>query len=318
MKAETIKCLGGRFVVVPSITDFSIETIHCQTKLLGEYARIYGDFKMADGTHKITQYDMTFVFWIVIDCLLRSKFVGYTANFTKNSDVINAGGEIFFKEDISSTASAQVTQNKVLVGAIPGYFDPFVDDEVDLVAMDGEQALAPALTTSAEVHPNNPIGGFDPSADINVDLDAPSVHRKARTGFMTDEGSAFPLVAERFGWTHLLDCRHFATQILSAWHGLSDPKKFQSNVYETLDSPCVETINSLLKQALSKYCTNKAQAFLKKILDKQHQLCYSHTCRIFTAGHVSDQRMEQGMAAIKANGKLKSMHSKCNYGKAIS
>jgi hypothetical protein len=77
MKAETVKRLGGRFVVVPSISDFSIETIHCQTKLMGAYARIYGDFKMADGTHKITQYDMTFVFWMVIDCLLRSKFVGY-------------------------------------------------------------------------------------------------------------------------------------------------------------------------------------------------------------------------------------------------
>jgi hypothetical protein len=54
MKAETIKRLGGHFVVVPSNTDFSIETIHCQTKLMGEYARIYGDFKMANGTHKIT------------------------------------------------------------------------------------------------------------------------------------------------------------------------------------------------------------------------------------------------------------------------
>jgi hypothetical protein len=30
-KAETIKHLGGHFVVVPSSTDFSIETIHCQT-----------------------------------------------------------------------------------------------------------------------------------------------------------------------------------------------------------------------------------------------------------------------------------------------
>jgi hypothetical protein len=135
---------------------------------------------------------------------------------------------------------------------------------------------------------------------------------------MTDEGSAFPLVAKCFGWTHLLDRRHFATQILSAWHGLTDPKKFQSDVYKILDSPCVETMNSLLKQALSKYRTNKAQTFLKKISDKQHQLCYSHTCRTFAAGHISDQRMEQGMAAIKANGKLKSMLSECNHGKAVS
>jgi hypothetical protein len=206
--AETIKHLGGRFVFVPSSTDFSIETIHCQTKLMGEYARIYGDFKMADGTHKITQYDMTFVFWMVIDCLLRSKFVGYTANFTENSDVINSGVEIFFED--SSTASAQVEQTKVLVGGIPGYFDPFVDNEVDLVAVD-QQLLA-------------------------------SVQRNA-IGIMTDEGSAFPLVAEHFGWTHLLDRRHFATQILSTWHGLSDPKQFQSDVYKILDTPSVAMLD---------------------------------------------------------------------------
>jgi hypothetical protein len=184
MKAETVKCLGGCFVAVPSISDFSIETIHCQTKLMEEYARIYGDFKMADGTHKITQYDMTFVFWMVIDCLLRSKFVGYTANFTKNSDVINAGVGIFFDQDLSSTASAQVTQNKILVGSIPGYFDPFVNNEVDLAAMDSELKLVPAPSTSAEVHPNKPIsdilGDFDHSAvdldaDLKQDLEAPSV-----------------------------------------------------------------------------------------------------------------------------------------------
>jgi hypothetical protein len=51
---------------------------------------------MADGTHKLTKYDMTFVFWMVIDCLLKSKFVGYTANFTENLDVIIDGAHVFF------------------------------------------------------------------------------------------------------------------------------------------------------------------------------------------------------------------------------
>jgi hypothetical protein len=98
MKGERIQHLGGSFVVVPLSTDFSIETIHCQTKLMGEYARVYGvdGFKMADRTHKITKYDTTFVFWMVIDCLLRSKFVGYTANFTENSNIIIDGAIIFF------------------------------------------------------------------------------------------------------------------------------------------------------------------------------------------------------------------------------
>ena len=148
MKAETIKHLGGCFVVVPSSTDFSIQTIHCQTKLMGEYAIIYSGFKMADCTHKITQYNMTFVFWIEIDCLLRSTFVGYTANLTENSDVINSGVEFFYDQDTANTASVQVEQNKVLEGGIPGYFDPFVDNEVDLVAVTGKQELAPAPSMS--------------------------------------------------------------------------------------------------------------------------------------------------------------------------
>jgi hypothetical protein len=112
MKGERIRRLGGSFVVVPSSTDFSIETIHCQTKLMGEYARVYGvdGIKMADGTHKIAKYDMTFVFWMVIDCLLWSKFVGYTANFTENSDVIIDGAIIFLKHDkpIGPTARKSV------------------------------------------------------------------------------------------------------------------------------------------------------------------------------------------------------------------
>jgi hypothetical protein len=140
----------------------------------------------------------------------------------------------------------------------------------------------------------------------------------SKTGFTTDEGSSFPSVAEHFGWSHLLDCCHFSTQILTSWHGIADPKQFQSDVYKILDTPCLNALSSLLKQAFTKYRTKKAQVCLNKISDKQHQLCYAHTCCTFTAGHVSDQRMEQGMAAIKANGKLKSYLSGCTYGEAIS
>ena len=56
----------------------------------------------------------------------------------------------------------------------------------------------------------------------------------------------------------------FSVQILSAWHGLSDPKQFQSDVYDILDTPSVATLSSLLKNALAKYRTEKAQVFLRK------------------------------------------------------
>jgi hypothetical protein len=89
-------------------------------------------------------------------------------------------------------------------------------------------------------------------------------------------------------------------------------------VYDILDTSSVNSLLLLLKQALAKYCTEKAQVLLKKISNKQHQLCYAHTCNSFTAGHVSEQRMEEGMASMKANEKLKSYFSGCTYGEAVS
>ena len=77
-------------------------------------------------------------------------------------------------------------------------------------------------------------------------------------------------------------------------------------------------MESLLEGALSKYRTDKAQALLNKISQKKHQLCYANTCKTFTTGQVSDQRMEQEMAANKANGKLKNFLSECTYSEAVS
>jgi len=127
MKGERIQCLGGLFIVVPSTTDFSIETIHGQTKLMGEYARVYGvdGFKMADGTHKITKYDMTFVFWMVIDCLLRSKFVGYTANFSENSDIILNDAKFFFKCEAPPSSDDADTNKSLWVGFLD-FLIPFL------------------------------------------------------------------------------------------------------------------------------------------------------------------------------------------------
>jgi hypothetical protein len=104
VKGERIQSLGGSFLVVPLSIDFSIKTIHCQAKLMGEYPRVFGEygFKMAYGTHKITNYDMTFVFWMVVDRLVRSKFVGYTANFSENSGVILDGADVFSNMKVPS------------------------------------------------------------------------------------------------------------------------------------------------------------------------------------------------------------------------
>jgi hypothetical protein len=69
---------------------------------------------------------MTFIFWMVVDCLLRSKFVGYTANFTENSEVIINGAEVFFSKEVSKTFPSQGDDSNICVGGIPGYFDPLL------------------------------------------------------------------------------------------------------------------------------------------------------------------------------------------------
>jgi hypothetical protein len=197
---------------------------------------------MADGNHKIAKYDMTFVFWMVIDCLLKSKFVGHTANFTKNSDVIIDGADVFFQH-VASSSSLDDDSNKILVGGMPGYLDPFVDNKIDL----DEDAIPASKVLSDKSVPHS-LSCKSPFAPDIV------TSSSSKTAFMTDEGHAFPSVAKHFGWTHLLDNRHFALQILTAWHGISNSKQFQSNVHDILDTPSVDTLLSLLKQALAKYC----------------------------------------------------------------
>jgi hypothetical protein len=272
MKGDKIWSLGGSIIIVPSQNDLCIETIHCQTKLMGEYANIYGTdgFKMSDGTRKITKYDMTFFFWMVVDCWLRSKFVGYTANFTENSKVIIDGAEVFLKQEVASASPTQDNNHTIFVGGIPGYIDLFANNEINVDAY--------CIHSSSIDNNHKPDDFFSKKSQVS--------------GFMTDEGSAFTMVAEHFDWTLLLGRRHFATQILTEWHGIPYRKQFQSDVYNILDSPLIDTMESLLKLALSKYCMEKAQVLLNKISEKKHQLCYKYTCKTFTAGQVSDQRME--------------------------
>ena len=56
---------------------------------------------------------------MVIDCLLKSKFVGYTANFTENSDTIIDGADVFFNMKIPVHCWI-LTQIKCL---LEGYLD---------------------------------------------------------------------------------------------------------------------------------------------------------------------------------------------------
>ncbi len=79
----------------------------------------------------------------------------------------------------------------------------------------------------------------------------------------------------------------------------------------------IELLPKLLDQAKQKYKTAGAQAFLSKIQRLQKSVCYAHTSKSFTAGHVSDQRSEGAFSGIKANGKLKELLKKATYKESI-
>ena len=60
-----------------------------------------------------------------------------------------------------------------------------------------------------------------------------------------------------------------------------------------------------MEKAKQTFSTPKAIAFLRKIERNKHLLVFAFTSECFTAGHVSNQRSEGGMSAIKGKGTLK-------------
>ena len=120
-KGELIRRLGGKFVISPSQSDLGVDSIHFQTKLQGEYTEIYSiyGFLMADGTFKMTQYDFVFVFWMIIDGLLRSKFVGYSILFTENTSGIIEGAQFFHLNMVLLKISWQLLSEPLYLPKIP-------------------------------------------------------------------------------------------------------------------------------------------------------------------------------------------------------
>ena len=174
---EAIQRDGGIFVIDPS-DDFSIDAMHCQTKLMRKYAFLYGNedgFILSDGTHGITRQKVTFVFFVVVDCLMMSKIVAWSSVWSEQLDPILRGARKFFQDD-----------DAVKVGEINGYFDPFVDNMVKIGTVDldeeadvGNVEVAPSSVGNDEVAPssvgNDEVGNVEvaPSSVGNDEI-APS------------------------------------------------------------------------------------------------------------------------------------------------
>lgn len=325
-KGDQLRLHGGVFIVEPSSNnDFGFEAIHGQTKLMREYAITYGvnDLKMADGTHHFSKHGTQAVFWNVVDCLLLSKFCGFTFCFSENSTPIISGAEQFFpgegKEDPTKTGANETLQ----FGELLGYYDPFVDCEVP-VSDENTDTLPLSLnpiTVSVDSPPSKHAAGsmHSQSSRSGNTASAPTAGVKTSNAvFMTDEGSAFPLVANHFGWCHILDRKHFVDQILTTWHNLADPDQYRQDIYDILDSPSEEEYERRMREAKLAHMTEKAQAFLSKISEFRHKLVYAYTSKYCTCAHISTQRSEGGMSALKGNGVLKNYLRNATYVEALN
>ena len=241
-----IRRLGGVFEVTPSDKgDFDIAAIHFQTKLMGDYATMYGEdgFKMLDGTHHLSANNMKFMPWMVIDCLFHSKFAGFTASFSENSEHIIEGAKLFFPNKCDKNNAT------VEVGELgKKYFDPLVDTSVTIESSDDDD------TEKADKDKTNQYP-TETSVTLLDDPVEPASTLK-QNGFMTDEGSGFPSVAKEFGWRQIFNRYHFTDQIESSWVGLPNPCEFRKDVHAILDAPSASIFEELISSALSKYTNN--------------------------------------------------------------
>ena len=128
---------------------------------------------------------------------------------------------------------------------------------------------------------------------------------------MTDEGSDYPTVAAYFGWNRVLDRHHFTKQISSNWQNLDNPSQFRQDIIDILDECTVKRYTKLMAAARTKYTTRNAKDFFKKIKLYDNKLVHAFTSDNFTAGHISNQRSEGIMSAIKANGVFEKKPPQC-------
>ena len=73
-----------------------------------------------------------------------------------------------------------------------------------------------------------------------------------------------------------------------------------------------------MSAAKTKYTTPEVKDFFKKIKIYDNKLVYAFTSHHFTAGHISTQKSEGMMSAIKANGILKSFLRNATYEESLA
>ena len=183
-KCRQVKSEGGLFEIVPSPTDFGIKSIHVQARLMRAYAMMYPDLKIVDGTTGLSQYDFTFILFSCVCYLMRTHITGITANFSKHSDAMIEGANMFFHTKKSSC-------DYVKTGEFADNFCPF---------------SGTIIKTASKEQRSDDVDAEPNEAEARQKEDEPTL--------ISDEGPGIQLMAEHFGWNQIFDRKHITTKIV--------------------------------------------------------------------------------------------------------
>lgn len=316
-ESERIWREGGSFQIIMDDKSTGIKSIHIQKKSWRDNAVQYAADgpKMVDGSHQYSRYKVIAIPWTGIDGLGLSCIMGVTFNLSENSSSILEGAETFFNCKFSSS-------NPSLDSSV----DPCTDDcQVNLVDststsdssdFDPTDCLQPTAETEATTLDQS----FNPSV-IPEPLETGQIDSfiSPNSAIMSDEGPAFPIVASDLGCKHVWDRKHFSQQIVPSWHEIPDNMRdaYCNIIHDILNSTSEASYQELMQVARTRFNYPKPIAFLDKIHQHRHKVCWAYTCSIFTMGQISDQRAETTNSCVKGKGTLKSYLSKCTLTESV-
>ena len=146
---------------------------------------------------------------------------------------------------------------------------------------------------------------------VKKGMEVMGINKRGST-LMSDGAAAFENAAKEYGMNQIRCLKHFRKQQMEARLSMKDfiADEFAKDTEELLRGiyPSEEMLNQQINSMLEKYDdvgTPRALHFLKTIKEKQKQLCYFHTSKVFSAGHSTTQRIESLHNVVKGGGTLK-------------
>lgn len=148
---------------------------------------------------------------------------------------------------------------------------------------------------------------------------------------MTDEGTGFFGVGDKYGMNHLLCAQHFQkkfknisglggcrVEVEKSWNKLLF-HSLSSEEWMTEYNSTLNIIKALSKVALEKGNENpSAEKYWTGLFDSRLRVCKTFTKKVFSCGHTSTSRAEGTNARVKGNGALKKLLKKAEIDRSIS